>query len=44
MEIFCGEDVRENMGILCENTGILKEGKIDKRMNSHEMRGKMKSF
>ena len=34
-----GEDMRENMEILCENIVILKEGKADKRMHSHEMRG-----
>ena len=29
---------------LCVNMVILKEGKIDKKMNSHEMRGKNEKF
>ena len=44
MEIFCGEDVRENMEIFCVNTVILKEGKRNWNVNSYEMWGKMKSF
>ena len=32
------------MESLCVNTMILKEGNADKKMNSHMMRGKMKSF
>ena len=39
-----GEEVKENMEILCVNTVIMKEGKVDKRMNSHEMRGKNEKF
>ena len=39
-----GEEVRKNMESLCVNTMILKEGNTDKKMNSHKMRGKMKSF
>ena len=31
----------ENM---CLNTVILKEGKVDKKMNSHEMQGKNEKF
>ena len=32
------------MESVCVNTVILKEGKKDKNMNSHKMRGKMKFF
>ena len=32
------------MESVCVNTMILKEGKKDKKMNSHKMRGKMKFF
>ena len=39
-----GEEVRKNMESLCVNTVILKEGKTDKKMNSHEMRGKNEKF
>ena len=39
-----GDEVRKNMESVCLNTVILKEGKTNKKMNSHEMRGKMKSF
>ena len=30
-----GEQVMENMEIVCVNTVILKEGKVMKKMNSH---------
>ena len=39
-----GEEVRKNMESLCVNTMILKEGKTDKKMNSHEMGGKNEKF
>ena len=39
-----GEEVRKNMESLCVNTVILKEGKTDKKMNSHEMGGKNEKF
>ena len=39
-----GEEVKENMEILCVNMVILKEGKADKKMNSHEMWGKNEKF
>ena len=39
-----GEEVRKNMERLCVNTVILKEGKTDKKMNSHEKRGKKEIF
>ena len=32
------------MESVCVNTMILKEGKKDKKMNSHKLRGKMKIF
>ena len=32
------------MESVCVNTVILKEGKKDKNMNSHKLRGKMKIF
>ena len=35
-----GEEVKENMENMCVNMVILKEGKADKKMNSHEMQGK----
>ena len=38
------EYVRKKMESVCVNTMILKEGKKDKKMNSHKMRGKMKIF
>ena len=38
------EYVRKKMESVCVNTMILKEGKKDKKMNSHKMRGKMKFF
>ena len=39
-----GEEMRENMEVLCVNTVILKEGRMDKMMNSHEMWGKNEKF
>ena len=39
-----GEEVRKNMVRLCVNTVILKEGKMDKKMKSHKMRGKNEKF
>jgi len=39
-----GEEMRENMEVLCVNTMILKEGRTDKTMNSHEMWGKTEIF
>ena len=39
-----GEEVRKNMESLCVNMVILKEGKTNKKMNSHEMRGKKEKF
>ena len=39
-----GEEMRENMEVLCVNTLILKEGRTDKTMNSHVMRGKIEKF
>ena len=39
-----GEEMRENMDVLCVNTVILKEGRMDKMMNSHEMWGKNEKF
>ena len=32
------------MESLCVNTVILKEGKTDKKMNTHEIRGKNEKF
>ena len=39
-----GEEVRKNVENLCVNTVILKGGKMDKKMNSHEMQGKIEKF
>ena len=39
-----GDEVRKNMESVCLNTVILKEGKTNKKMNSHEMRGKNEKF
>ena len=39
-----GEEVKENMEMLCVNTVILKKKKKDKRMNSLELRGKNEKF
>ena len=39
-----GEEVKENMEMLCVKMVILKEEKKLKRMNSLEMRGKNEKF
>ena len=36
--------MKENMENMCVNMVILKEGKVDKKMNSHKMQGKNENF